>query len=118
MKHYGKLICPTLLALAAALSACGKQAVPNEPAARELKAFVKLQNPQATVLGPVKDNDWYMVVSAVGSVKPIVIWSESKSTCERDVGEFSLKAVDPASKIEPPKSWCMQGREIRAKLGA
>lgn len=119
MKYYGKLICPTLLALAAALSACGKQAaVPTEPAAPELQAFVKQRDPQATVLGPVKDNDWYMVVTTVGSTKPIVIWSESKSTCEREVGEFSLKAVDPASTIEPPKSWCMQGREIRAKLGA
>jgi hypothetical protein len=119
MKHYGKLIYPTLLALAVALSACGKQpASPVAQSASVIEAYGQPKNANATVLGAVKENDWYMVVSAPDSAKPLVIWSESKSTCERDVGEFSLKAVDATSKVEPPKSWCMQGKEIQLKLGA
>jgi len=119
MKHYGKLTGPVLLALAAALSGCGKQAAaPGARTTPTIEAYDQPQNTNATVLGAVRENDWYMVVSAPGSAKPLVIWSESKSACERDVGEFSLKSVNPASKSEPPKSWCMQGKEIQAKLGA
>lgn len=119
MKHYGKLICPTTLALAASLSACGKQAgAPPTQSAPVIEAYGQSKSANATVLGAVKENDWYMVVSAPGSAKPLVIWSESKSTCQRDVGEFSLKAIDPNTKVEPPKSWCMQGKEIQLKLGA
>lgn len=119
MKHYGKLIGPALLALAGVLSGCGKQpAAPAAQSAPMIETYGQPKNANATVLGAVKENDWYMVVSAPGSAKPLVIWSESKSMCERDVGEFSLRAVDPASKAEPPKSWCMQGKEIQSKLGA
>lgn len=116
MKHYGEFIVPAVLVLAAVLSGCGKQ--PAAQSAPMIEAYGQQKNANATVLGAVKENDWYMVVSAPSSAKPLVIWSESKSTCERDVGEFSLKAVDPASKVEPPKSWCMQGKEIQSKLGA
>ena len=119
MKHYGKFIVPAVVALAAVLSGCGKQpAAPAAQSAPAIEAYGQPKSANATVLGAIKANDWYMVVSAAGSVKPLVIWSESKAACERDVGEFSLKAVDPSSKAEPPKSWCMQGKEIQAKLGA
>lgn len=117
--HYEKFIVPAVLALGAVLSGCGKQpAAPAPQSAPVIETYGQPKHANATVLGAVKENDWYMVVSAPGSAKPLVIWSKSKSTCERDVGEFSLKAVDPASKVEPPKSWCMQGKEIQAKLGA
>lgn len=122
MTHYGKFIVPAALVLVAVLSGCGEQpAAPAASAAQSapvIEAYGQPKNANATVLGAVKENDWYMVVSAPGSAKPLVIWSESKSTCERDVGEFSLKAVDPGAKVEPPKSWCMQGKQIQAKLGA
>ncbi|MFC5511126.1 hypothetical protein ACFPOU_08295 [Massilia jejuensis] len=118
MKHYGKFIVPAVLALGASMSGCGKQAAAPAPqAAPVIEAYAPPKNTNATVLGAIKKSDWYMVVSAPGSAKPLVIWSESKSVCERDVGEFSLKAVHPASKAEPPKSWCMQGKEIQSKLG-
>lgn len=119
MKHFEKFIIPAVLAMAAVLSGCGKQPVaPAAQSAPVIEASGHPKNASATVLGAIKENDWYMVVSASGSVKPLVIWSESKAACERDVGEFSLKAVDPSSKAEPPKSWCMLGKEIKAKLGA
>jgi len=119
MKHDRTIIGPSLLALAALLSGCSKQV--DAPQAQQLPAVISThqapQNANATVLGAVKEGDWYLVVSAPGSAKPLVIWTESKPACERNVGEFSLKAVDPSSNAEPPKAWCMQGREIRSRLG-
>lgn len=118
MKHYRKLIVPGLIVVFAALAGCGKQTV--APAPQDAPAIAtdgQPKNVNATILGAVKDNDWYMVVSAPGNAKPLVIWSESKEACDRDVGEFSLKAVDAASKVEPPKAWCLLGKEIRSKLG-
>jgi hypothetical protein len=119
MKHHRNLTGLALLGMAAALAGCGKEAAaPSAPATAAIETYGKSQNANATVLGAVNESDWYMVVSAPKSAKPLVIWSESKLACERAVGEFSLKAVDPSSKAEPPKSWCMQGKEIQAKLGA
>lgn len=119
MMYYEKVAALAVVVLVAALSGCGKH---TSPASQQnipvTEAHSQPTNANATVLGAVKENDWYMVVSALGSAKPLVIWSESKSTCERDVGEFSLKAVDPTSKAEAPKSWCMQGKEIRSRLGS
>jgi hypothetical protein len=117
MKHYREFAVPFVLALAATLSGCKKEPAPAPQIAPMIEPSAQPKNARATVLGAIKENDWYMVVSAPGSAKPLVIWSESKSICERDVGEFSLKAVDPASKSEPPKSWCVQGKEIQSKLG-
>lgn len=119
MKHDRTIIGPSLVALAALLSGCSKQV--DAPQAQQLPAVISTrqapQNENATVLGVVKEDGWYLVVSAPGSAKPLVIWTESKPTCERNVGEFSLKAVDPSSSAEPPKAWCIQGKEIRSRLG-
>jgi len=113
------IICTSIMVFAYALTGCGQESGGPRPLAMPaVEAHSTPRNSNATVLGAIKNDDWYMVVSAPGSAKPLVIWSESKSTCERDVGEFSLKAVDPTSKAEPPKSWCMQGKEIRSRLGA
>lgn len=118
MKQDHKMIGPFVLALvlAAALSGCYQKAV-----APEAQRAAIVETPQApanaTVLGALKDSDWYMIVSATGSAKPLVIWTGAKPTCERDAAEFSLKAVDPSSDAEPPKAWCMQGSVVRSRLG-
>lgn len=120
MKKNSKLVTAASLALVVALTACGKQAVaPQGPA--QVPAATAGQPPvasNATVLGALNDADWYMVVSAQGNAKPFVIQAESKPACEQNVAEFSLKALDPESKVEPPKAWCMIGKEVRAQLRA
>jgi hypothetical protein len=119
MKKWQKFATAGALALVVALTACGKQAVaphstvPGSVAAAGAPAAAD----RATVLGELKDTGWYMVVTAQANAKPLVIQAESKPACDSSVAEFSIKAVDPASKAEPPKAWCMIGSEIRAKLG-
>lgn len=118
MKQDHKMIGPFVLALAAALSGCYQKAgAPEAQRAAIVETPQAPANANVTVLGALKDSDWYMIVSATGSAKPLVIWTGSKPTCERDAGEFSLKAVDPSSDAEPPKAWCMQGGEVRSRLG-
>lgn len=119
MKKYQKMATAGTLALVVALTACGKQAVTPQsaaPASAPAVAGAQAAAGQATVLGELKDAEWYMVVTAQGAAKPLVIQAESKPACESSVAEFSIKAVDPASKVEPPKAWCMIGKDIRAKL--
>lgn len=122
MKNHQKSVTAAALAVVVALTACGKQAVAPQSAASIPPAAPAPGGQQgaagnATVLGQIQDANWYMVVAAQGAAKPLVIQAESKPACESSVAEFSLKAVDPASKVEPPKAWCMIGSEIRAKLG-
>jgi hypothetical protein len=119
MKKHRKMATAGALALVVALTACGKQALAPQsiaPASVPAVAGAQLPPSTATVLGELRDAGWYMVVTAQGTAKPLVIQADSKPACESSVAEFSIKAVDPGSKNEPPKAWCMIGSEIRAKL--
>lgn len=118
MKYNRTLIGPIALALATLLSGCSKQAdLPRAQHPQVVAPYQAPQNANATVLGALKESDWYLVVSASGSAKPLVIWTESKLACDRSAGDFSLKAVDSSSDAEPPKAWCLQGNEIQSRLG-
>lgn len=106
------------LALVVALTACGKQTLTPQAAAIPRAAASQPGAGKATVLGALNDVDWYMVVAPQDTrKKPIVIWTGSKTACDRNVAEFSLKAVDTASAAEPPEAWCLIGKDVRTKLG-
>jgi hypothetical protein len=122
MKRYARPT--TALVLVASLTACGKQAVAPQPAmplqtAAQARAAQVTAAGTATVLGALNDVDWYVVISAQDrSVKPLVVQMPSKPECDRGVAEFSLKAVNPAAPdAEPPKAWCVVGKDVRARLG-
>jgi len=121
MTKHPKFMTAGALALVVALTACSKQAVaPQAPVAHaQVAAGQQSGDAKATVLGALNDGDWYMVVSTRGvGKKPLVIWTESKPACDQNVAEFSLKAVDPASSVEPPTAWCRLGKDVRVMLGA
>lgn len=117
MKRYARPT--TALMLVAALTACGKQAVAPQPTAAQARAAQVTAAGAATVLGALNDVDWYMMISADDRrVKPLIVQMPSKPDCDRGVAEFSLKAVDPAAPdAEPPKAWCLAGKDVRTRLG-
>jgi len=124
MKKYAKPTTASALVLVAALTACGKQAVAPPPAmpqptAGQARAAQVTTAGTATVLGALNDADWYVVISPQNQrAKPLVVQMPSKPECDRGVAEFSLKAVDPATPdAEPPKAWCLAGKDVRARLG-
>lgn len=124
MKKYAKPTTASALVLVAALTACGKQAVAPQPAmpqptAGQARAAQVTAAGTATVLGALNDADWYVVISPQDQrAKPLVVQMPSKPECDRGVAEFSLKAVDPATPdAEPPKAWCLAGKDVRARLG-
>lgn len=124
MKKYAKSTTAGALVLAAALTACGKQAVAPQPAmpqptAGEARAAQVTTAAAATVLGALNDADWYVVISPQDQrAKPLVVQVPSKPECDRSVAEFNLKAVDPAAPdADPPKAWCLVGKDVRARLG-
>jgi hypothetical protein len=124
MKNYSAAKTASAWALIVTLAACGKQTVGAEGPAQSLSgpaagAGLSIAAGKATVLGALNESDWYMVVSAQDNTKkPLVIWTKSKSACDQNMAEFSLKTIDPTSQVEPPQAWCMIGRDVRSKLGA
>ena len=106
------------IALIASLAGCGKKvSSPPEqtPQQREVQALHA--NINATFFGAVRDADWYLIISSPESAKPLVIWSGEKEVCIQDSSEFALKSVDMTSVTEPPRAWCLKGRELRARFG-
>lgn len=124
MKKYAKPMTASALVLVAALTACGKQAVAPQPArqqptAGQESAVHVTTAGTATVLGALNDAEWYVVIRSQDQrVKPLVVQMPSKPECDRGVAEFSLKAVDPTTPdAEPPKAWCLVGKDVRNRLG-
>lgn len=124
MKKYAIHTTASALVLLAVLSGCGKQAgapqvaMPQASAGQTKDAQVTVAG-AATVLGALNDDDWYVVISPQDRrVKPLVVQAPSKPDCDRSVAEFSLKAVNPAAPdAEPPKAWCLVGKDVRTRLG-
>lgn len=77
---------------------------------------VPTPNPGVTVFGAVKEADWYMVVTSPNKVKPLIIWSESRTECDVYVADFNLQSVVPDAKGEAPKAWCMLGKDLRSRF--
>lgn len=124
MKKYANLTTASALVLVAALTGCGKQAVAPQAgtpplSAGQAKAAQVTAAGTATVLGALNDDDWYVMISPQDRrAKPLVVQMPSRPDCDRGVAEFSLKAVDPAAPdAEPPKAWCLAGKEVRTRLG-
>lgn len=125
MKKHTKLATAAALAIVVGLTACGQQAItPHAPAPAQASvpapaAPADAQAPVAddvAVFGALNDADWYMVVKGKDSAKPIVIQAESKSACELNVAEFSLKSMTPHEGAAPAAR-CMVGRDVRFQLG-
>jgi hypothetical protein len=123
-----KLVTAAALAIMVALTACGQQAItPRAPAPAQASvpapapaAPANAQAPAAddvAVFGALNDADWYMVVKGKDAVKPIVIQAESKSACELNVAEFSLKSITPHEGAVPAAARCLVGRDVRSQLG-
>lgn len=122
MKKNAKLMMAAAVVLTAALAGCGKHAAapqavavaPAQVAAPEVPKAAKV-----SFFGSLNDAAWYFVVTSPNpNTKPLAIQVDSKESCDRTAIKFSLKAVDPAAKSEPPKSWCLSGKDLRAQLGA
>ncbi len=73
-------------------------------------------NAGVTIFGAIKEADWYMVVTSPNNVKPLIIWSESKTECDANVVDFNLKSIAPDAKGEAPKAWCMTGKDLRSRF--
>jgi hypothetical protein len=124
MMKNAQLMMAGAIALTAALSGCGKhaaapQAVAAAPAPASVAAPEVPKSTKVSFFGSLNDAAWYFVVTSPNpNTKPMAIQVDTKESCDRTAIKFSLKAVDPASKSEPPKSWCMSGKDLRAQLGA
>lgn len=126
MKKHAKLVTAASLATMVVLTACGRQAItPHAPApapARPATAAAQAQAPapaadDVALFGSLNDADWYMVVKGKDAVKPIVIQAESKSACELNVAEFSLKSMAPHDGAGRSAAHCLVGRDVRSQLG-
>lgn len=124
MNQNAKFMIAAAVALTTALAGCGRHAAapqavataPVQATAPAAPAAPKIA--KASFFGTLNDAGWYFVVTSPNpSTKPLVILVDTKESCDRTVIKFSLKAVDPASKSEPPKAWCMLGKDLRAQLG-
>jgi|GEM_PF-4493262 len=122
MKKHAKLVTAASLATMVVLTACGRQAItPHSPAPAPARPATA-QAPAAAaddvaLFGSLNDVDWYMVVKGKDAVKPIVIQAESKSACELNVAEFSLKSMAPHDGAGRAAARCLVGRDVRSQLG-
>lgn len=108
--------------LTTSLAGCSRHPAAPQAAAVAPAQVSASEVPKATKVsffGSLNDAAWYFVVTSPDpKTKPLAIQVDSKESCDRTAIKFSLKAVDPASVSEPPKSWCMSGKDLRAHLGA
>lgn len=120
-----KLVTAASLAIIVGLTACGQQAItPHAPVPVQSSAPAPVlpsaaQAPAAddvAIFGSLNDADWYMVVKGKEAAKPIVIQADSKSACELNVAEFSLKSMTPHEGAAPAAR-CMVGSDVRLQLG-
>lgn len=122
MMKNAKLMMAGAVALIAAVAGCGRHAaaplaVAAAPAPVDTPEVPK--DAKVSFFGSLNDAAWYFVVTSPNpNTKPLAIQVDSKESCDRTAIKFSLKAVDSASKSEPPTSWCMSGKDLRAQLGA
>lgn len=126
MKKHTKLATAAALAIVVGLTACGQQAItPHAPAPAQasVRAPAAPANAQAlaaddiAVFGALNDADWYMIVKGKDAAKPIVIQAASKSACELNVAEFSLKSMTPHEGAASAAARCLVGRDVRSQLG-
>lgn len=117
-----KLMIAAAAVLTATIAGCSKHAASPQAAAVAPAQAGATEVPNAakvSFFGTLNDAGWYFVVTSPNpTTKPLAIRLDSKESCETTSVKFSLKAVDPASKSEPPKGWCMLGKDLRAQLGA